>query len=115
MTSAALAIADIAPLPTGSFGGCEIAMFRPRAGVSDQALRDACQRMRAEFLSEQAGFIDHALIGRADGMYADVVFADTQADAEAICSLFMQHPACLAYLELIEPGTPELTFWRRIV
>ncbi|MBP7580934.1 MAG: hypothetical protein KA757_07980 [Vogesella sp.] len=99
--------------PALPFAGCEFATFRAADGVKPEQLLAASQRMRQQFLQLQHGFIDNALLQGDDGLWADVVLADSRASAEAICQLFMQNEACLAYLALIAPDSARLTFWTR--
>lgn len=99
--------------PALPFAGCEFATFRAADGVIPEQLLAASQRMRQQFLLLQPGFIDHALLQGDDGLWADVVLADSRASAEAICQRFMQNAACQAYLALIAPESARLTFWSR--
>lgn len=97
----------------GHFHGCEFSMFRAKAGVSDDQLIAACQKMEQEFLHREDGFIQHALLKGDQGAWADVVLTKSKEDAERICKNFMGNPACLEYLQLIEEGSANLTFWSR--
>lgn len=99
--------------PALPFAGCEFATFRAADGVTPDQLLAASQRMRQQFLLQQPGFIEHALLQGDDGLWADMVLADSRASAETICQRFMQHESCLAYLALIAPDSAKLTFWAR--
>lgn len=99
--------------PALPFAGCEFATFRAADGVTPEQLLAASQRVLQQFLQQQPGFIEHALLQGDDGLWADVVLADSRASAETICQLFMQNEACLAYLALIAPDSARLTFWSR--
>ncbi|AEG13025.1 hypothetical protein [Shewanella baltica] len=96
---------------TDNFQGCEFSMFRAKADVSDEQLIAACQKMEKEFLSSEEGFIRHSLLKGDSGSWADVVFTKSKEDAERICRNFMGNSACLEYLQLIEEGSANLTFW----
>ena len=99
--------------PALPFAGCEFATFRAADGVTPDQLLAASQRVRQQFLLLQPGFVEHALLQGDDGLWADVVLADSRTNAEAICQRFMQNEACLAYLALIAPDSAKLTFWSR--
>jgi hypothetical protein len=69
--------------------------------------------MEKEFLRGEEGFIHHALLKGDNGSWADAVFTKSKEDAERICKNFMENAACLEYLQLIEEGSANLTFWSR--
>lgn len=98
---------------TDHFLGCEFSMFRAKAEVSEEQLIAACQKMENEFLRGEEGFIQHSLLKGDHGSWADVVFTKSKTDAERICKNFMGNSACLEYLQLIEEGSVNLTFWAR--
>ena len=98
---------------TDDFHGIEFSMFRAKPEVLDEQLFAACQKMEKEFLLREEGFIQHALLKGDNGSWADVVFTKSKADAERICKNFMGNSACLEYLQLIEEGSVNLTFWSR--
>lgn len=98
---------------TKNFHGLEFSMFRAKPGVSDEQLIAACQKMEEDFLRGEEGFIQHALLKGDIGSWADVVFTKSKEDAERICRNFMGNSACLEYLQLIEEGSANLTFWSR--
>jgi exopolysaccharide biosynthesis predicted pyruvyltransferase EpsI len=54
------------------------------------------------------------LLRGADGNYADVVFASSQQKAEEYCQQWLHNAAALSYLDVIEHGSAQLTFWTRI-
>jgi len=95
------------------FLGCEFSMFRAKPEVSDEQLIAACQKMEKEFLRKEEGFIQHSLLKGDNDSWADVVFTKSKEDAERICKNFMGNSACLEYLQLIEEGSANLTFWSR--
>jgi len=98
---------------TDAFHGCEFSVFRAKTGVSSEQLISACQKMEQEFLRKEQGFLHHALLQGDNGSWADAVFTKSKADAESICKNFMSNAACLEYLQLIEEGSANLTFWSR--
>jgi len=101
-------------LATDKFLGCEFTKFRPKIDVTEKQLIDACHKMETEFLEREEGFIHHMLLKGDNGLWADVVFAKTKADAERICSNLPKNSACHEYLGLIQEESVELTFWSRV-
>ncbi|PVY65028.1 hypothetical protein C8E08_2380 [Paracidovorax citrulli] len=99
--------------PMAAFGGCEFATFRLLPSVDAARITEAAARMRDGFLRRQHGFLAHALLQGDGGLWADMVFAATRADAERICAAFMDHAVCRDYLALMEPGSAHLGFWSR--
>ena len=98
---------------TDDFQGVEFSMFRAKPDVLDEQLFAACQKMEKEFLIGEEGFFQHVLLKGDNGLWADVVFTKSKADAERICKNFMGSSACLDYLKLMEEGSASLTFWSR--
>lgn len=99
---------------TDDFHGIEFSIFRAKPEVSSEQLVVACQRMEKDFLRSEEGFIRHVLLKGDNGSWADVLFTKSKEDAERICRNFMGNSACLEYLQLIEEGSPNLTFWSRV-
>lgn len=108
--------AQLQHLPIG-FGGMEFSTFRLQPGVSQAQLRGAVDAMVAGLYDGEPGFLGHALLLGADGVYVDVVFADTADRARALCAKWGTGPfaeACLPYLQAIEPGSAQLAFFDRV-
>lgn len=99
---------------TDDFHGIEFSIFRAKPEVSSEQLVASCQRMENDFLRSEEGFIQHVLLKGDNGLWADVVFTKSKADAERICKNFMGNSACLEHLQLIEEGSVNLTFWSRV-
>lgn len=100
--------------------GMEFSLFRLRPGVTDSALKQACQRMATSLYQGQAGFEAH-LVMRSDSapeLLADMVLADSTQRARALCGRWGQapfHPDCRASLGMIVPDSVQLAFWRRVI
>ncbi len=99
-------------MPT--FGGLEFSTFRLKPGVSEGELRVAAGRARDGLMAKQPGFLGHAVLRGNDGVYVDMLWADTQARASEICGLWVGHPDCTNYLALIESGSESLAFFERM-
>ncbi len=83
--------------------GFEIGRFHLKPGVTEAALLQAGRRMDREHLQCQAGFVAHHLVRLDDGLYLDLVFADTRADAERLCRSWQGQAHCEAFMALIDP------------
>lgn len=83
--------------------GFEIGRFRLKPGTTESTLMRASGQMEANHLQRQEGFIDHQLIRLDDGLYLDVVVAQSRDAAERICGSWIGQPQCEAFLALIEP------------
>lgn len=100
-----------------AFGGMEFSTFRLRQGVTEAALLAAVGEMVDGLYAGEEGFLGHAVLKGADGVYVDVLFATSQARASELCAKWgtgPYAPACLRYLEAIEPGSAGLAFFQRI-
>ena len=74
----------------------------------------AAEEMEERFLSQEDGFIGHAILKGKDGQYVDLAFATSQEKAEEICGKWMQNEFALKYLEFIDPDSVDISFWSRI-
>lgn len=95
-------------------GGLEFATFRLKEGVTEQALIALSQRVEAEFLVQQQALIVHCLLRGADGIYADMVMAPSQALAETYCQQWLHNEVAGEYLALLETSSVNMSFWSRI-
>ncbi|AFY60902.1 hypothetical protein [Synechococcus sp. PCC 6312] len=100
-----------------AFGGMEFSTFRLKPGISETKLFEAVDQMVEGLYANEAGFLGHALLRGVDGIYVDVVFADSQSQAAELCAKWGTGPFapdCLSYLEKIEEGSVNLQFFERI-
>ncbi|MFY7974127.1 MAG: hypothetical protein ACOVOT_06850 [Rubrivivax sp.] len=79
----------------------EWAAFRLQSGVTLDTLRQASLQMQDQFLSVQPGFVSRHLLSLGDGHCADLVQWASPLAAEQALERAPQHPACLAYFELM--------------
>ncbi|MFC0133012.1 hypothetical protein CR105_25405 [Massilia eurypsychrophila] len=96
------------------FGGLEFATFRLREGIGEDALLAACDKVDREFLQTETGIFGHLLLKGADGVYADVTFADTQARAQQVCAKWLEQAVALEYIALFDEQSVNMTFWERL-
>ncbi len=102
-----------------AFGGMEFSTFKLQPPTWRYRVCAVCGRddMVQGLYATEVGFLGHAVLKGADGCYADVVFASSQARAAELCAKWGSGPfapACLSYLEKIEEGSVELAFFQRI-
>ncbi|QOV69706.1 hypothetical protein [Citrobacter sp. BDA59-3] len=87
--------------------GIEIGRFRLKPGVDEHAMRNAYRQMVDSYLALQPGWQSQHLVSLGDGVFVDLVFADSQASAKAICASWQGQPICDAFLDVIEPESME--------
>lgn len=84
------------------FHGVEFGRFRLKPGATEAELIGLGKAMEERYLKNQPGFVAHFIVALDDGVYMDVVHAETRQDAERICASWMGQPDCEAFLSLIE-------------
>lgn len=97
-----------------TWGGMEFSLFKPKPGVSDQALQHAAQRMANGIYRGQPGFLHHTVVKSEQGLYADVVLASTGKRAAELCASWGSGPfaePCRGYLDMISPESVQLAFF----
>ncbi|NLR76278.1 hypothetical protein [Leeia aquatica] len=100
----------VQPLPPLPFAGVEWSRFRLRPGVTEAQLMSAAQKVVDGLLRHQPGFQGHAVLRDGEGGYIDLLLADSEARAQALCGMWVSHPACADYLALLEPDSVQLGF-----
>ena len=80
----------------------EWAPFRPRPGVTEEAILAASEVLQRDFLGRQPGFRRRELLRAADGAWVDLVEWADEASAHAIVAEIAASPACQAYVHLME-------------
>lgn len=93
--------------PVTSGNGIELGRFRLKAGMDEQAMRDAYTAMVSNHLSHQPGWLAQHLVKLADGTFVDLAVADTQSTATEICASWQGNTHCDAFLSLIDPISME--------
>jgi len=96
------------------FTGMEFGKFKIKTGASEDEMIQAASEMEQEFLSQEDGFLGHAILKGRDGSYVDMAFATSQEKAEEICGKWMVNEFALKYLEFMEPDSADMSFWTRI-
>src|SRR5262245_24575188 len=80
----------------------EWAPFRLRAGVDEEALLHASERLQRDFLTRQQGFLRRELIKGAEGSYVDLVWWESFALSQAALRKAASSPAYHAYLGVMD-------------
>ncbi|MEH6575698.1 MAG: hypothetical protein V7731_01350 [Amphritea sp.] len=80
----------------------EWAPFVKAAGITDQQLIAAADKVNSDFLANQPGFIKRELIKKNETEYADIVYWNTQADALAAGNKVSNSPVCGEYFRLMD-------------
>jgi hypothetical protein len=97
-----------------TLGGMEFSLFKPKPGVTDQALHQAAQRMADGLYRGQAGFLHHSVVKSESGIYADVVLASSGKRAAELCASWGTGPyaqPCQDYLDTIILESVQLEFF----
>lgn len=86
----------------------EIAEIKLAKGKTEADLVKAAERLRAEFLFKQRGFLTHDLVRRADDAYSDIVRWESMADAEAAMKNAETSPVCGVYFSHMDIDPDDL-------
>lgn len=70
-------------------------------------MRSVYREMVGSYLSQQPGWKSQHLVNLDDGVFVDLVFAESQTSAKAICASWQGQAICDAFLNLIEPISME--------
>ncbi|TCM65089.1 hypothetical protein EC844_11652 [Acinetobacter calcoaceticus] len=84
-------------------GAIEIGMFKLKAEVQLEDAILAYTHMVRHFLSQQADWQAQSLIVLEDQTLIDLAWSKNIAAAKTICKQWMDNPACLKFLSLIDP------------
>ena len=95
--------------------GIEIGRFRLKSEVSEQAMRSVYSQMVDKYLSQQEGWCAQYLVTLQEGVFVDLAFAASQAQAQAICASWQGNKLCEDFLALIEPVSMEFGSVNRAV
>ena len=96
------------------FSGMEFGTFKLKEGASEVAMLKAAEAADNSFLSNEDGFLGHAILKGNNGLYVDISFATTQKKAEEICGKWTSNEFTLKYIKFIDPESVDMSFWTRI-
>lgn len=85
-----------------SAGGIEVGFFRLKPDVSEAQARAAHAKAIESHLSRQPGWIAEYFVRFDEGLYLDLLLAESRPRAEAICRLWYDHPDCRAFVALVQ-------------
>jgi hypothetical protein len=79
----------------------ELAPFRLKPGVTDEALARASEDLQRDFLASQPGFLRRELLRGRDGEWMDLVHWTDDASASAVMGAIAGSPVCHRYFALM--------------
>ncbi|AYM90125.1 hypothetical protein D9980_05755 [Serratia sp. 3ACOL1] len=96
-------------LPSSLKVGCgiEIGRFRLKPGIHESEMHKVYNQMVGNYLAFQPGWKSQHLVSLGNGVFVDLVFADSQLSAKSICASWQGQAVCDAFLEIIEPESME--------
>jgi hypothetical protein len=77
-------------------------------GVDEKALLEVSDQFHAAFVSKQRGVVKRILLRSKGGGYADLVFFESQEDAERVAAAEQSSPECLEFLKIMKPPAADL-------
>lgn len=80
----------------------EWAPFTVREGITDEAVVKAAQDVEDQFLKTQKGYLKRSLLKGKEGQWADIVFWETEAAAQAAAQAAYESPICHTYFALMK-------------
>ena len=80
----------------------EWAPFEVKQGVSDKVLLRAAQSVETEFLVHQKGYIKREILKGSDGKWADIVYWQSQIDADKATQAAYKSDICYTYFALMK-------------
>jgi len=87
--------------------GMELGRFRLKSGVDEAQMRSAYAQVVTGHAAAQPGWRSQHLAKLQDGSFVDLLFAQDQASAQAICASWAGIAQCDRFLALIEPQSIE--------
>lgn len=86
----------------------EIAQFKLAAGVDEQGFLKEAEAVQRDFLEKQNGYMDREILKGGDGQWIDIVHWRSMEDAKHAADAIMQDPACLGFLQKIDPASVKM-------
>ena len=86
----------------------EIAEFKLAAGADEQGFLKEADAVQRDFLERQKGYMDRELLKGEDGEWIDIVHWRSMEEAKRAADTIMQDPACLGFLQKIEPESVKM-------
>ncbi len=92
----------------------EIAQFKLVAGVDEQGFLKEAEAVQSDFLEKQKGYIDRELLKGGDGQWIDIVHWRSMEEAKRAAEAIMKDPACLGFLQKIDPASVKMMHLRQV-
>jgi len=87
----------------------ELAPFTLKNGITEVSLLEASETLQKEFLVKQTGFLKRELVKKHTGEYIDIVYWDSQENANKAGQNAMNSPICFSYFHLMKEVAPNDT------
>jgi len=91
----------------------ELVRFRSRAGVTEQEVLAAAERVNV-FLKSQPGFVSRRLGRSDDGTWIDILRWRSREDVTAAMEKTAASPHCAAFFGLIDPDHDEMILFEAL-
>jgi hypothetical protein len=91
-----------------------VAEMSARAGVSDEELIAASQEAQDGFFAVQSGYLGRELLKSADGVWLDIMYWESEADAAAARQSFRGHASTRRFGSLLDPTTFKMIEYRSV-
>ena len=79
-----------------------VAEVRARAGVRDEELIAASQEAQDGFFAVQSGYAGRELLKSAEGVWLDIMYWESEADAATARNAFRGHPSTRRFGSLLD-------------
>ena len=91
-----------------------VAEMRARPGVRDEELIAASQEAQDGFFAAHSGYAGRELLKSAEGVWLDIMYWESEADAAAARQAFRGHASTRRFGSLLDPTTFKMIEYRSI-
>jgi hypothetical protein len=82
----------------------QLVQVQLRSGVDEQTLVQGSERFQEAFVNKQPGIVKRVLMRGEGGVYADLVFFASKADADRVAQTEATNPHCAEFFKLVQPA-----------
>lgn len=80
----------------------EWAPFEIKSGVTDEKIIRAAQAVEDGFLAKQTGYIKRSLLKGSNNQWVDIVYWQSEKEAQSAAAKAMESPICFEYFALMK-------------